>query len=79
MTTKISVSLPDADVAFLDALAGTRSAAVAAGVRLLRERELEAQYADAYREWEESGEAAAWDVTAGDGLDQPGSEWEPRP
>lgn len=79
MTMKISVSLPDADVAFLDALAGTRSAAVSAAVKLLREQELEMQYAAAYQEWEASGEASAWDVTAGDGLDQPGSEWEPRP
>jgi post-segregation antitoxin (ccd killing protein) len=40
--------------------------------RSLHEAELE-QHVDAYRDafadWEESGEAAAWDATAADGID----------
>jgi len=42
------------------------------GERTMRERELEAAYADAFAEWESSGEAAVWDAVTGDGLvDQP--------
>lgn len=70
---KLSVSLPDEDVEFLDAYASdqgfaSRSAAVHKAVRLLRATELEAAYEDAFAEWEQEGEATAWDVTAADGL-----------
>ncbi len=70
---KVSVSLADEDVAFLDAYAleherGSRSAAVQKAVRLLRAAQLEQDYADAFQEWEASGEAALWDTTAADGL-----------
>lgn len=70
---KVSVSLSQDDVSFLDKLAEegaypSRSAALAAGVRLLRHRDLAAQYAEAISEWEASGEAETWDaVTADDG------------
>jgi hypothetical protein len=37
-------------------------------VRLLRGAELGAAYEDAFVEWEDAGEAAAWETTAGDGL-----------
>lgn len=30
---------------------------------------LDGAYADAWREWEESGESAAWECTIADGLD----------
>jgi len=70
---KLSVSLADDDVAFLDAYAeehesGSRSAAIQKAVRLLRAAQLEHEYAEAFGEWEQSGEAAVWDATAGDGL-----------
>ena len=70
---KLSVSLPDEDVEFLDQYAKTqgydsRSAVVHRAVRLLRSTELGDAYADAWSEWSESGEAAGWDVVAGDGL-----------
>ena len=70
---KLSVSLPDEDVEFLDAYAteqgfASRSAVLHRAVRLLRGAELGAAYEDAFVEWEEGGEEAAWDVTAGDGL-----------
>jgi len=70
---KVSVSLPDDDVDFLDAYAserglGSRSAALHRAVRLLRTQELGATYEAAWDEWERSGDADAWDATAGDGL-----------
>lgn len=53
---KVSVSLPDEDVAFLDAYARSRgesrSAALHRAVRLLRERGLGPAYVAAWAEWE---------------------------
>lgn len=70
---KLSVSLPDEDVALLDEYArasglGSRSAAVRHAVRMLRLPELEQDYEAAWQEWEASGDRAAWTVTAADGL-----------
>lgn len=70
---KVSVSLPDEDVEFLDQYAQTqgyqsRSAVVHRAVRLLRSTELGEAYADAWSEWAEAGEDNVWDVAAGDGL-----------
>lgn len=70
---KISVSLPDEDVAILDEFARasglpSRSAALQRAVRMLRLRALEADYEAAWADWEASGDHAAWDGTAGDGL-----------
>lgn len=70
---KLSVSLSDEDVAILDEFARSsglpsRSAVVHHAVRLLRLPELEDDYAEAWDAWEASGEQAAWDSTAGDGL-----------
>jgi predicted transcriptional regulator len=68
---KLSVSLPDDDVEYLDAYARTqgqsRSAVLHKAVRVLRATELGSAYEDAWRDWE-SGEAAAWDSTTADGL-----------
>ena len=70
---KLSVSLPEEDVALLDAFARTaglpsRSAAVHHAVRLLGQSDLEQDYASAWQEWEASGDQAAWGVTESDGL-----------
>lgn len=70
---KVSVSLPDDDVEFLDNYArdaslGSRSAAMHRAVRLLRSSQLADEYTAAWDEWVESGEAEVWDVTLGDGL-----------
>ena len=70
---KLSVSLPEEDVATLDRYArasglGSRSAAIQHAVRLLRDPELERDYAAAWEEWESSGDSAAWETSAGDGL-----------
>jgi Arc/MetJ-type ribon-helix-helix transcriptional regulator len=72
---KLSMSLPEADVAFLDRYAhrhqlGSRSAALRRAVDLLRAEELAPAYADAWREWDRD-EADAWEATVGDGLDEP--------
>ena len=72
MSVKVSVSLSEADVAFLDqqTLAGTfdsRSAAVQAAVSLLRQDGLADAYAAAFAEWSDEDERA-WGTTASDGL-----------
>ena len=76
---KVSVSLPEEDVRFLDSYARSqrfpsRSAVLHKAVRLLRGAELGPAYAEAFMEWEESGNASSWELTAGDGLraDAPG-------
>ena len=70
---KVSVSLPEEDVEFLDQYSrvrgyGSRSAVVHKAVRLLRSSELGEAYADAWDEWSDSGEAAIWNTTVEDGL-----------
>lgn len=70
---KISASLPDEDVEFLDRYSrehdiGSRSAALARAVMLLRASQLGPAYAEAWREWETSGDADVWEQTAADGL-----------
>lgn len=72
---KLSVSLSEADLETLDRyVAGegleSRSAGVQQAIRLLAARELGQQYAAAWDEWENSGEAAAWGTTIGDGLSE---------
>ena len=70
---KVSVSLPEDDVKFLDEYARseglrTRSAVLHKAVRLLRGTELGAEYEEAFASWHDDGSEAAWDVTASDGL-----------
>ncbi len=70
---KVSVSLPDADVEYLDAYARTqgldsRSAALQKAVRLLRASELGAAYEDAWSDWRESEDAELWESAVADGL-----------
>ncbi len=68
---KLSVSLPEEDVEFLDAYAqaqgvASRSAVVHRAVRLLRASQLGPAYEDAWEEWAGDDEQA-WEVTAADG------------
>lgn len=70
---KLSVSLPDEDVAVLDEFArmtglSSRSAALQHAVRMLRLPELEQDYEAAWNEWEASTDHAAWSVTVADGI-----------
>ena len=69
---KVSVSLPDDDVEFLDAYAhdkglASRSAVLHRAVRLLRATGLGPVYEEAWLEWS-SGDGTDWDTTTGDGL-----------
>jgi Arc/MetJ-type ribon-helix-helix transcriptional regulator len=70
---KLSVSLPDDDVAYLDEYARTqrlksRSAALHKAVRLLRASELGGAYEDAWAEWAESEDDQLWGAVVDDGL-----------
>ena len=70
---KVSVSLPLADVEFLDdyvhrRATPSRSAALHEAITLLRRQELEDAYSDAWSEWDGSDDAASWDATSADGL-----------
>jgi Arc/MetJ-type ribon-helix-helix transcriptional regulator len=69
---KLSVSLPDGDVEYLDAYASkgrkSRSAVLHEAVRALRATELGGAYEDAWDAWESSGDGAAWEPTVDDGL-----------
>ncbi|MCY4068951.1 MAG: ribbon-helix-helix domain-containing protein [Acidimicrobiaceae bacterium] len=72
---KLSVSIPDGDVAFLDEYAksrgmASRSAALHRAIRLLRTSELAQHYAAAFVEWEDSDEDCAWDSAVADGLQE---------
>ncbi|MCB1006295.1 MAG: ribbon-helix-helix protein, CopG family [Acidimicrobiales bacterium] len=70
---KVSVSLPDEDVEYLDSYAqlrglDSRSAALRRAVRLLRASELGAAYEDAWADWADGEDAALWDAVSSDGL-----------
>jgi Arc/MetJ-type ribon-helix-helix transcriptional regulator len=70
---KLSVSLPEDDVAVLDEYVRasglhSRSAALQHAIRLLRHADLEQDYTAAWAEWDASRERAAWEPTAGDGV-----------
>lgn len=71
MGMKLSVSLSDDDLATIDEEVRrsdlpSRSAAVHKAIELLRARALEDAYEQAWEEWEEAGEEAAWSVATGD-------------
>lgn len=74
MTTKLSASLPDEDVDFLDEYrkssnpAKTRSAALHEAIVALRRGRDADDYLSAYDEFTRSGDADAWDPTAGDSV-----------
>jgi Arc/MetJ-type ribon-helix-helix transcriptional regulator len=70
---KVSVSLPDEDVEFLDSYAqaqgiSTRSAVLHKAVGLLRATQLGEAYEEAWRSWEGSEDAFAWESADADGL-----------
>lgn len=70
---KVSVSIDRRDLEFIDAqttagVFATRSAAVQAALRLLRERELERDYEEMFSNHEYVREASEWDVTISDGI-----------
>ncbi len=76
---KLSVSLTDQDVEFLDYYVKlhdleSRSAAIQQALRTLRDLGLEESYERAFAEWEGSEDQRLWDTTTGDGI-EPGEAW----
>lgn len=74
---KLSVSLPDDDVVFLDSYAdfrgiASRSAVLHQAVRLLRATALGPAYAGAWDDWITSDEASLWEPVTADGLTDQG-------
>jgi predicted transcriptional regulator len=71
--TKLSISLPDDDLRFLDALAasfdGNRSAAVHEVIRTAREVRAAGEYAAAFADWSSSDVEVDWEATMADGID----------
>ncbi|GAB4047983.1 ribbon-helix-helix domain-containing protein [Catellatospora paridis] len=70
---KLSVSLPEEDIDFIDDYAGrrgsaSRSAVLHRAIDLLRASELEDAYAAAFDEWDASEDGELWSATAADGL-----------
>jgi Arc/MetJ-type ribon-helix-helix transcriptional regulator len=73
MGMKLSVSLPEDDVEFVDDYARrtntpSRSSVVHRAIELLRVTELGDAYEAAWDEWYESEDARLWEKTIGDGI-----------
>ena len=71
---KLSVSLPEEDVEFLDGYASThgvrsRSAALQQAIALLRAHALADSYEQAWSEWNAGPDAPLWEAVAADGLE----------
>ena len=80
---KLSVSLTDEDVEFLDEYARavgapSRSAVIQRAVALLRATRLGPDYADAWSEWSSGGDADLWESVTADGLGASGEPHAPR-
>jgi Arc/MetJ-type ribon-helix-helix transcriptional regulator len=79
---KVSVSLPEDDIEFLDSYAHTqgmasRSAVLHQAVALLRAAQLAPAYEDAWGSWAASDDAGIWDIVVADGLGNPRSSGQP--
>lgn len=69
---KLSISLPEEDLVFLDTQASaghyeSRSAVILAAIRLMRDRQHVDSYAAAWDEWDDEG-PVDWDTVTSDGL-----------
>jgi Arc/MetJ-type ribon-helix-helix transcriptional regulator len=69
---KVSINLPSEDYEYLEQAVtkgefASRSAAVSAAVRLLRDYSLEDLYAEDFQTWADSQDAPLWEGTNGDG------------
>jgi len=70
---KLSVSLSQEDVEFIDAFAAragfpSRSAVVQRAVGMLRSGDLVSAYEVAFADWTDSGEAETWESVVADGM-----------
>jgi Arc/MetJ-type ribon-helix-helix transcriptional regulator len=68
---KLSVSLPEDDVRFIDEYSAridvtSRSSVIQIAIARLRESELQDEYAAAFAEWDASADARLWESTASD-------------
>jgi Arc/MetJ-type ribon-helix-helix transcriptional regulator len=73
MEVKVSVSIPAADLEFMDRYAAehgikSRSGVIQRALSLLRSAQLEDDYVAAWEEWAASDDAALWESTVSDGL-----------
>jgi Arc/MetJ-type ribon-helix-helix transcriptional regulator len=71
---KLSVSLPEEDVEFLDTYArehgaDSRSTVLRKAVEMLRNAQLAGAYEDAWASWASSSDSDVWDAATADGLD----------
>jgi len=78
---KVSISLSDRQLEFVDQKVAqgayaSRSAAVAAAIRRLQERDLVLEYAQEQELRDAFGESGTWDSTLTDGLDDEAVWWE---
>ncbi|RLK59297.1 antitoxin [Actinokineospora cianjurensis] len=69
---KLSVSLPEVDVQFIDEYlarfdAATRSSVIQLAIGLLRESSMREEYAQAFAEWDGSDDAGLWESAVADG------------
>jgi Arc/MetJ-type ribon-helix-helix transcriptional regulator len=69
---KLSISLPEDDVDFVDEYSektgmASRSSVIHKAIALLRETSLQDAYAAAFEEWETAREDGAWEAVIGDG------------
>ncbi|WP_027345965.1 ribbon-helix-helix domain-containing protein [Hamadaea tsunoensis] len=70
---KLSVSLPEEDIAYVDDYlerrgGSSRSAVLHQAIDLLRASELEDAYAAAWQEWDADEDGKLWDAVTADGL-----------
>lgn len=77
---KISISVPDEQVELIDRVMTaqgltSRSAAIQQGIELWLNQALVDDYAAAFKEWDGSGDSAAWEAVVGDGLEAEGQWW----
>jgi Arc/MetJ-type ribon-helix-helix transcriptional regulator len=71
---RVSVGLKEEDLEFVDDYAAEKSASrsgvIQEAIRLLRDAELQKQYEVAFADWDASEDAALWDSTSADGIDE---------
>ena len=72
-SVKVSISLPKADIEFLNSYArgqgiASRSAAIHDAVGLLRNAQLGDAYEEAWYAWASTGDAGEWEPVTSDGL-----------
>ena len=70
---KLSISLPDEDVDFLDVFAvraglHSRSAVLQQAIAMLKAADLADDYQRAFNEWHDTGEGTVWDTASDDGI-----------